>query len=135
MLKTTLPLLLITALLLTGCARRTLLITSEPAGALVHLNDQEIGRTPIQLPFTYYGVYDVRLENEDSKPLWTTGKADPPWWAYPGPDFFAEFIPGLHDRIEWHYTLDPAPNPADENIDAVNDRARQMRANLDRPMP
>ncbi|QDU72067.1 PEGA domain protein [Mucisphaera calidilacus] len=117
-----------------GCVRRTITITSEPSGALVHLNDREVGRTPLSLPFTYYGVYDVRLEQETSEPLWTTGKADPPWWAYPGPDLIAEFIPGLKDEVAWHYELTPAVAVEDENIDAVNLRARQMRARLDQPI-
>lgn len=49
---------------LTACVERTISITSTPSGALVHLNDQEVGRTPLTVPFTYYGVYDVRLEHE-----------------------------------------------------------------------
>ncbi len=110
-------------------------ITSSPAGALVYLNDQEVGRTPMTLPFTYYGVYDVRLEADGYEPLWTTGQADPPWWAYPGPDFVAEFVPGLEDEVVWHFRMTAAADPADEDIDAVNDRARQMRSNLARPLP
>lgn len=47
-----------------GCVRRTITITSEPSGALVHLNDTEIGRTPVTVGFTHYGVYDVRLSHE-----------------------------------------------------------------------
>ncbi|MCC5829414.1 MAG: PEGA domain-containing protein [Phycisphaeraceae bacterium] len=47
-----------------GCVRRTITITSEPSGALVHLNDQEVGRTPLTIGFTHYGVYDVRLTHE-----------------------------------------------------------------------
>lgn len=117
-----------------GCVRRTITITSEPSGALVHLNDREVGRTPLTLPFTYYGVYDVRLEAEGYEALWTTGKADPPWWAYPGPDLVAEFIPGVHDEVAWHYTLEAGTAPEDEDIDAVNSRARQMRALLNQPV-
>ena len=52
---------------LTGCIERTISITSEPSGALVHLNDDEVGRTPLTVPFTFYGVYDVRVEHE---PVW-----------------------------------------------------------------
>lgn len=58
-----LPLLAL-ALWLTGCIERTITITSEPSGSLVHLNDEEVGRTPLTVPFTFYGVYDVRLEHE-----------------------------------------------------------------------
>ncbi len=43
-----------------GCVERTVTITSEPDNALVYLNDEEIGRTPVTVSFTFYGVYDVR---------------------------------------------------------------------------
>lgn len=54
-----------------GCVERTITITSEPSGALVHLNDEEVGRTPLTVPFTFYGVYDVRLEMD---PVWLNTK-------------------------------------------------------------
>ena len=65
----TMPLMRTIALLLliiatTGCVQRTISITSRPSGALVHLNDEEVGRTPLTVPFTYYGTYDVRLSHE-----------------------------------------------------------------------
>ena len=47
-----------------GCLERTVTITSDPEGALVTLNDQQIGRTPVETGFRYFGVYDVRLELE-----------------------------------------------------------------------
>lgn len=49
---------------LSGCIERTITITSEPSGSLVHLNDEPVGRTPLTVPFTFYGTYDVRLEHE-----------------------------------------------------------------------
>ena len=49
---------------LTGCIERLITVTSQPAGALVYLNDEEVGRTPVTVPFRFYGVYDVRLEHE-----------------------------------------------------------------------
>ncbi len=50
--------------LLAGCVERLITVHSSPAGALVYLNDEEIGRTPVSVPFKYYGTYDVRLEHE-----------------------------------------------------------------------
>jgi len=51
-------------LLITGCVERLITVKSTPAGALVYLNDEEVGRTPVTVPFRFYGVYDVRLEHE-----------------------------------------------------------------------
>ena len=124
-------LLLWTAMLaMLGCqggVQRTIHISSEPAGALVHLNDVEVGRTPLEVPFKFYGVYDVRLTRDGYDPLWTTGKARAPWWEYPGPDLLAEAVPGAESRVDWHFTLDEATPPAEVDVDAVLDRAEQMR--------
>jgi hypothetical protein len=114
-----------TALLLTGCVQRTISITSEPQGALVYLNDEEVGRTPLTVPFTFYGVYDVRLEKDGYKALWTKQSASQPVWEYMGPDLVAEAIPGAKSEIKWRFTLE-AKGP--EDPDALADRARQMRA-------
>lgn len=57
-------LLLAIAALLTGCVERLITVHSTPAGALVYLNDEEVGRTPVSVPFKYYGTYDVRIEHE-----------------------------------------------------------------------
>lgn len=53
-----------------GCVQRTITITSNPTGALVHLNDEEVGRTPLTVPFTFYGTYDVRVAYDDAR--WMT---------------------------------------------------------------
>jgi len=60
---TALP-LLAALLLITGCVERLITVKSTPAGALVYLNDEEVGRTPVTVPFKFYGVYDVRLEHD-----------------------------------------------------------------------
>ena len=103
------------------------MITSEPAGALVFLNDEEKGRTPLEVPFTWYGVYDVRLEREGYQTLQTQRKAEMPWWENPGPDLFAEAIPNKRVQIDWHLQMQPAV-PA-QDVDPANliGHAKQLR--------
>src|SRR2546426_127411 len=99
---------LLAAAALPGCIERTISIESAPPGALVYLNDQEIGRTPITVPFTFYGTYDVRIEKEGYQSITTLQKAQAPWWEAPGPDLFAEAIPGEHSvNLKWNFTLEP----------------------------
>jgi len=45
----------IAALLLTGCVERKLTINTEPAGAMVTLNDEQIGESPVTVTFNWYG--------------------------------------------------------------------------------
>lgn len=111
-----------------GCVQRTITITSQPSGALVHLNDVEVGRTPLTVPFKFYGTYDVRLERDGYEPLWTAQEADAPWWEAPGPDLIAEAIPDAESSLHWHYDLTPAPAPEDVDADRLLEHARQMRA-------
>lgn len=119
-----------------GCVQRTISITSQPAGALVYLNDDEVGRTPVRVPFTFYGTYDVRLEREGCKPLWVKQKAKPPFWEYPGPDLFAEAIPGNKVTLQWHYDLEALPPVEEQDADALAGRAAELRQKLaDTPTP
>ena len=104
-----------------GCVERRLLITSEPSGALVYLNDQEVGRTPLKVPFTWYGTYDVRLEREGYQTLETEQVAEQPWWEKPGPDLFAEAIPDKRVEIAWHLEMTPQEALPPRGSEAWND--------------
>ena len=116
------------AMALAGCIQRTITINSQPQGAVVHLNDVEVGRTPTRLPFTFYGTYDVRLAKDGYQTLHVARQAKAPWWDNPGPDIVAEALPGQRKvNLEWHFVLDAMP-PTDEAL--TLDRARQMWALL-----
>jgi len=91
-----------------GCIKRTITITSEPAGAIVWLNDREIGRTPVVTDFTYYGEYDVRAELHGYQPLMTTKWLHAPSWDVPPIDLVTEVVaPDAHADLHWSFTLEP----------------------------
>jgi hypothetical protein len=117
---------------LSGCIERRISITSEPQGALVHLNDKEVGRTPLVVPFTYYGVYDVRLTLDGYEPLWTSREAKGAWWELPGPDLVAEAVSDRTVQIDWHFDLEPTLLSEEQPL---KDRAWQMRAMVDQIRP
>jgi len=56
--------LLVLPLAAGGCVHRTLEVESNPPGALVYLNGEEVGRTPMRKEFLWYGTYDVQLRKE-----------------------------------------------------------------------
>lgn len=108
-----------------ACTERRIHITSEPAGALVHLNDTEVGLTPVEVDFTWFGVYDVRLTKPGFEPLITTAEAKAPLHEQPGIDLVMLAVPARkRTRVDWHFTLEPSPT--DEA--ALLDRARELRA-------
>lgn len=116
-----------------GCLERTVTITSEPPGAIVVLNDEEIGRTPVETGFRYFGVYDVRLQHDGYEPLVTEKEAVAPLWEYPGFDLLAIAAPWrVKTHLEWHFDLEPLPEPGTAEADRAEqelfDRARSLRA-------
>ena len=118
--------------LATGCVRRTITITTDPPGTIVWLNDREVGRSPVDVDFDYYGTYDVRLEREGYEPQMTSGVAKAPWWDNVGLDLVAELMPfPIHSRVAWHYALEPI----DDDPEALARRARELRSKVAEPEP
>ena len=109
-----------------GCVRRTLTIETAPSGALVYLNDEEVGRSPVSTDFLWYGDYDVVIRKEGYQTLATHAKIDAPWYQYPPVDFFAEvlYAGDIHDQRQLSYTLDPEQLP---DRDELVQRAEELR--------
>ncbi len=110
-----------------GCVRRVVEITSEPSGALVWMNDREVGVTPCEVEILHYGVYDLRVSRDGWEPVSAGRSADPPIWDLPGPDLIAELLPfEIESRATWHVVLESE----DLDADAVMVRAEAMRDRL-----
>ena len=110
----------------TGCVRRTLTIETDPQGAIVTLNDEEIGATPVSRDFLWYGDYDVLIRKEGYETLSTHWLIPRPWYAIPPIDFFVESLwPGwIHDAHFKEFVLTPTSPP---DAQALFDRAMQTR--------
>lgn len=100
---------LIVALLFCGCVERKLTINTEPEGALVVLNDEEIGESPVTVNFKWYGDYYIRLSKEECETLNTHRKLKGPWYDHFPWDFFAQIVnPNrIVDWYEWSFELEP----------------------------
>lgn len=117
------------AMALGGCVRRSIEVTSEPAGAMVWLNNEQVGRTPCETDFKFYGTYDVRVVLEGYEPIATSRVAETPLYEQPGPDLLVAALP-LNNRITWHFDLKPAAetvNKLQAEKDVVG-RARELRS-------
>lgn len=116
-----------------GCLERTITITSEPPGAVVWMNDQEVGRTPVETGFTFYGTYDLRIRKEGYEPIVTQRTASAPWYEYPGPDLVAAALPfRIRTERHWHFDLEPQAHAADPEgaREALLERARAFRSEM-----
>ena len=89
-----------------GCVQRTLQVESNPPGALVYLNGEEAGRTPMRKNFVWYGTYDVQLRKEGYHTLTRRTRVWAPWWQWPPIDLLAELLP-LEDKHFARYKLKP----------------------------
>ena len=114
-----------------GCGvERTLQIESNPPGALVHLNGEEVGRTPMRKAFVWYGTYDVQLRKEGYRTLDAETKVWAPWWQIPPIDLVAELIPlPLQDNHVVSYRMNPVTE-RQTDPEQVIARAVGMRGQL-----
>lgn len=92
-----------------GCVQRRMMIRSNPPGALVYVDDYEIGTTPIATNFTYYGTREIRLVKDGYETLTVMQEVPPPWYQIPPLDFFSEnLVPGeIRDVQTFTYQLRP----------------------------
>ena len=111
--------------LLSGCASRTIIVTSEPPGAQVTLNGVEVGTTPLEVGFRFYGQYDLRLAKDGYEPIAAAPWANTPWYEYPPIDFLLLPLP-LRTTVRWHYDLAPA-SVEEASRDELVERAEAMR--------
>jgi hypothetical protein len=94
---------------LAGCVEREMKITSEPTGALVFVSDREVGRTPVTLPFTWYGDYEVLLRLEGHQTLRANAPINPPWYEVPPLDLFSQMAPWTYQDRRGRASLAAVP--------------------------
>ena len=122
-----------------GCAHieRSVTINTEPSGALVYLNGEEIGRSPVKHDFTWYGKYEVQVRKEGYEALKTHQWVTAPWWQWMPLDLAAELIPArLVDHRDYAYRLSPEPaaNPQ-QMIRWAHELRGQLESGVYTPAP
>lgn len=114
----TLVLVMPVLILTSGCVERKLTIVTQPSDAVVWLNDEEIGRTPVTVNFNWYGDYRVRIEKSGYEILNTHQEMKRPLHDVFPLDFFAECVwPGrIVDAYTWNYNLTPYQSPSSQDL-------------------
>ena len=131
--KTSLLATSIAALLFTlftgGCVERQLTINTQPQGALVTLNDEEIGTSPVTVSFSWYGDYAVRLSKEGFETLNTHRKLKGPRHDKFPFDFFAQILSSkrIVDSYQWKFEL-TEKKPV--NTQRLIEKALEMKGQL-----
>src|SRR5262245_15748091 len=107
-----------------GCVERHFLVTTEvpgvagDAGAKLYVNGGEVGPTPADVYFTYYGKYHLTLVKDGYETLQVDQCVAAPWYEWPIIDFFtANVWPFKVRDVRWyHYVLQPKVMARPEDV-------------------
>ena len=105
---------------------RYITIRSEPAGARVLVDSEEVGTTPYTFHFIHYGTRKFTVIADGYKTVEAMERIKPPWYQWFPIDFFVELILPVkfEDKREFLYMLEPEPYVGGEEFER---RAREFR--------
>ena len=111
---------------LSGCVERRYTLRTNPPGAQVIVNGEEIGPTPVSRSFTYYGDREITLMLDGYQTQTVIQPIKAPWWDNLLTEFFTEnFIPyTFRDERVYDYQLTPTIIPSTNEL---VDRAQSLR--------
>ena len=124
--------------LLAGCVERRMVITTEPFGAVVYdENNQPIGATPADRPFTYYGKYRFTIVKDGYETMVVEQQVKSPWYEYFPLDFVSEnLIPWtIRDVRRFHFRLCPAQVTPPEQVLQQATPLRERGKTIGTPLP
>jgi hypothetical protein len=117
----------VVGLLAGGCVERIARIQTDPPGAFVIVNDEEVGVSPVRFSFLWYGDYDIMVRKPGYETLKTHHQINAPWYEWPPLDLIAEtMVPTLirDEHVLPTLVLEPAQTP--DTADLVQ-RATELR--------
>ena len=114
---------------LSGCVRRRMTIRTNPPGAVVYVDDYQIGTTPVSTNFVHYGTRKLRIVKDGYETLTVEQPIPAPWYQIPPLDFVSEtLVPKeIRDHRTLNYQLVPQQVVAPDQLRA---RAEDMRARV-----
>jgi PEGA domain len=113
--------------LLTGCVERRFRVESNPPGAYLYINNTPYGPTPVDVPFLFYGDYDIELVKEGFQTKRVKEPVPAPWYQYPIADFFSENVwpTQITDIRPLYFEMEPIVQP---NLDLLKSEAEELRS-------
>lgn len=129
-----LGLMLFATLAASGCVRRRYTVRSN-VPAVVFVNNEEVGPTPVSREFTFYGDREFLLVAPGYEPLKVIRKVDAPWWDNMFTEFFTEnLVPyTFRDERTFDFELKPARPPAVEALVGEAEGLRQKGRTIPPP--
>jgi len=125
-----------------GCVQRVLELRTDPPGVVAYINGEEVGTTPVDYYFSFYGTLDIELRHgpvadpETGEELGYAYRTEHiekelpiPWYQHFPLDFFVEFFTPwpIVDRHELSVTMTRHPDP-DNELDGIDEDAVAQQA-------
>lgn len=117
----------------TGCVRRRMTVRTSPPGATVSIDNQVVGTSPAATSFVHYGTREFRIEKNGYRTEVIRRRIKPPWYEWPGIDFFSETLwPGeLRDERIIDVQLVPKElEPVDDLMNRADSLRNQSKAGI-----
>ena len=111
----------------TGCVRRRYTIRSDPPGALVTVNGEEIGRAPVSRSFVFYADREITLQLDGYETQRVIQPMPAPWYDNLLTEFISECVVPvtIRDDREYTYRMSPTVVP---KLDDLQARGEALRA-------
>jgi len=112
-----------------SCVERELFIRSTPPGALVNIDGQDRGRTPLIMPFEYYGTRRIEIRLRDHQVEQALIEVYPPWFQVTPMDLFFDLLwpCTLEDNHTFSFDLERFKPVDEKDKSAILQRAEPLR--------
>ncbi len=114
-----------------GCnsVKRRLIVRTQPEGALVSIDRQPVGYSPVSVPFTYYGTRQIQLEMDGFETIDVQERIAPPFYdSFPMSFITENFSPReRRDNRVLDFQLVPKQQT---NESQLIERANRTRENI-----
>ncbi len=115
-------------LLPAGCTDRFISLRTEPPDAVAYLDGKEVGHTPCEVPFTWYGDRELVLQKDGFRTTSQILEISAPWWQWPIFDVLTDILLPFRFTDRHEFTIVLAPRSQDpKELEEVRKRAEELR--------
>jgi hypothetical protein len=86
-------------------------VRTNPPGAMVYVDKNPLGLSPVSANFTYYGTRNIEIARDGYRTERFLRKFNPPWYAIPPLDFVTESLWPFEKRDERIIDVQLTPEP------------------------